>query len=316
MYNLIEYSDNYAKVSGSLWQYFRDDADDNDDMDESKSFKSKIKITGKTPNNGNEKDVEIMVPLKYLSNFWRTLEMPLINCEVNLILTWSSTCVITSSNGDGTFAITDTKLYVPVVTLSTQENTKFHQQLKSGFKRVINWNKYLSKPELLAQSPNLNHLVEPSFQGVNRLFVLAFEGDAQRTSHEAYYLPNVEIKDYNIMINGENLFDQPIKNNKVTYENIRKIATGQGDDYTTGFLLDYSYFADTYKIIAVDLSTQQVLDADPRAIQQINFTANLDRTGNTRVSFILEEAKETILDFSQETVKVLQTCYRIFQDNF
>ena len=211
MYNLIEYSDNYAKTSGSLWQYFRDGPDDNDDMDESELFKSKIKITGKTPNNGNEKDVEIMVPQKYLSNFWRNLEMPLINCEVNLILTWSSTCVITVSNGAGTFAITDTKLYVHVVTLSTQENTKFLQQLKSGFKRVINWNKYLSKSELLAQNPNLNHLVEPSFQGVNRLFILAFEGDAQRTSHEAYYLPNVEIKDYNIMINGENFFDQPVK---------------------------------------------------------------------------------------------------------
>ena len=118
MYNLIEYSDNYAKTSGILWQYFRDKPDDNDDLDESESFKSKIKITGKTPNNGNEKDVEIMVSLKYLSNFWRTLEMPLINCEVNLILTWSSTCVITVSNGAGTFAITDTKLYVPVVTLS------------------------------------------------------------------------------------------------------------------------------------------------------------------------------------------------------
>ena len=252
-------------------------------MDESESFKPKIKITGKTPNNGNEKDVEIMVPLKYLSNFWRTLEMPLINCEVNLILTWSSTCAITVSNGAETFAITDTKLYILVVTLLTQENTKFLQQLKSGFKRVINWNKYLSKPELLVQNPNLNHLVEPSFQGVNRLFVLAFEGDAQRTSHETYYLPNVEIKEYSIMINGENFFDQPIKNNKVTYENIRKIATGKGDGYTTGCLLDYSYFADTYKMIAVDLSKQQALNADLRAIQQINFTANLDRAGNTRV---------------------------------
>ena len=97
------------------------------------------------------------------------------------------------------------------------------------------------------------------------------------------------------MINGENVFDQPVKNNKVTYENIRKIATGQGD--TTGCLLDYSYLMDTYKMIAVDLSKQQALDADPRAIQQINFTANLDRAGNTRVYFILEEAKETILDF-------------------
>ena len=139
-----------------------------------------------------------MVPLKYLSNFWRTLEMPLINCEVNLILTWSSTCVLIATvnpNQNAKFVITDTKLYVPVVTLSTQENTKFLQQLKSGFKRVINWNKYLSKPELLAQNPNLNHLVEPSFQGINRLFVLAFENnDDDRKSDEQYYPPTVEIK--------------------------------------------------------------------------------------------------------------------------
>ena len=211
----------------------------------------------------------------------------------------------TDSNGAGTFAITDTKLYVHVVTLSTQENTKLLQQLKSGFKRVINWNKYLLKPESFRRNANLNYLVELSFQGINRLFVLAFEGDTQRISHSGYYLPNDEIKDYNIMINGENFFDQPIKNNKVTHENIRKIATGQGDDYTTGCLLDYSYFMDTYKMIAVDLSKQQALDADPRAIQKINFAANLDRAGNTRVYFFLEETKETILDFSQGTAKVL-----------
>ena len=107
------------------------------------------------------------------------------------------------------------------------------------------------------------------------------------------------------MINGEKFFDQPIKNNKVTYENVRTIATGQGDDYTTGCLLDYPYFKDSYKMIAVDLSKQQVLDADPRANQQINFTADLDRTGNIRIYFILEEAKETKLDFSQGTAKVL-----------
>ena len=191
------------------------------------------------------------------------------------------------------------------MTLSTQENTKLLQQLKSVFKRVINWNKYYSKPELIRQNPNLNHLVEPSFQGINRFFVLAFEDETQRTSHPDYYLPNVEIKDYNIMINGVNVFDKPIKNNKITYENMRKIATGEGDDYTTGCLLDYTYFKDNYKMIAVDLSKQQVLDADPTAIQQTNFTANLDRVGHTRIYFILEEAKETILDFSQGTVKVL-----------
>ena len=200
------------------------------------SFKSKIKITGKTPNNGNEKDVQITVPLKYLSNFWRSLEMPVINCEVSLNLIRSSTSVITNSTGAGTFEITDTKLYVPVVTLSTQYNAKLLKQLKSGFKRVVNWNKYVSKPELLAQNPNLLHFVKRSFQGVNRLFVLAFENDIQRTSHSGYYLPNVEIKNYNVMINGENFFDQPIKYNEATYENIIKIATGQGGDYTTNCL--------------------------------------------------------------------------------
>ena len=163
-------------------QYFRDEP--NDDIEDSESFKSKIKITGKARDDDNEKDVEIMVTLKYLSNFWRTLEMPLINCEVNLILKWSSTYVITDSNGAGTFAITDTKLYVPVVALSTQENTKLLQQLKSGFKRVINWDKYLSKQKSFRINANLNYLVEPSFQGIN-----------------------VEIKGYSIMINGENFFD-------------------------------------------------------------------------------------------------------------
>ena len=142
-------------------------------------------------------------------------------------------------------------------------------------------------------------------QGVNRLFVLAFENDDQRTSNKRYYTPNVEIKDYNVMIDGKNFFDQPVRNDKVTYENIRKIAIGQGDDYTTGCLLDYTYFKKYYKMIAIDLSKQQVLDADPKAIQQINFTTNLDRAGNTRFYFILEETKETVFEFSQGTVKFL-----------
>ena len=135
MYNLIEYSDNYSKISGRLWQYYKDDPNDN--LANSESFKSKVKITGKTPNNGNTKDVEIIVPLKYLSNFWRTLEMPLINCEVNLILSWSKDCVITNSTCEGKFAITETKLYVSVVTLSTKDNEELLQQLKSGFKKQL-----------------------------------------------------------------------------------------------------------------------------------------------------------------------------------
>ena len=144
--------------------------------------------------------------------------MPLINSEVELILTWSAGCVIIYTgvaNQNPIFTITETNLYVPVVTLSTQDNAKLLPQVKSGFKRRISWNKYLAKPELLAQNANLNHLIEPSFQGINRLFILAFENDVQRTSNRRYYFPNVEIKDYNVMIDGKSLFDQPVKNDKV-----------------------------------------------------------------------------------------------------
>ena len=123
--------------------------------------KGTITITG---NNGNIKDAEIIIPLKYLSNFWRTLEMPLINCEVNLILTWSKDCGITNFEGSGKSKITETKLYVPVVTLATQDNAKLLQQLKSGFKRTVNWNKYESSPKTYAQNRYLNDLINPSFQ--------------------------------------------------------------------------------------------------------------------------------------------------------
>ena len=144
--------------------------------------------------------------------------MPFINCEVNPILTLSVNCVIVSTNvanQGATFAITETKLYVTVLT-----------ELKLSFKRTIMQNKYFSKLELLAQNPNINYLVEPSFLGINRLFVLAFENDTKRTSIKKYYLPNVEMKDYNVMIDGKIFFDKQIKNDKITYENIRKISIG------------------------------------------------------------------------------------------
>ena len=139
MYNLIEYSDNYSKTSGSLGQYYNDEP--NDDLANSESFKSKVKITGNTPANLNTIVVEIIVLLKYLTSFWKTLEMPLINCDVDLSLTWSKDCVITNSTGAGKFEIKETKLYVSVVILSTQNNAKLLQQLKSGFRRTVNWNK-------------------------------------------------------------------------------------------------------------------------------------------------------------------------------
>ena len=211
MYNLVEYRDNYSEIAGSFWQYCKDipavnnncDIVDFNGANAADSFNFKAKITSQTDDDGEINNVEIMVPLRYSSNLWRTLEMLLINCEVNLTWTWSTNCVIVytnNSNQGATSKITETSLYVPVVTLSVQDNAKLLSQLKSGFKRTVSWNKYLSKPELLRRNPNLNHLVEPSFQDVNRRFVLAFENDVQKTGNKRYYLPNVEIKDYNVSI--------------------------------------------------------------------------------------------------------------------
>ena len=174
-------------------------------------LKLKKQRAGKTGNNGT-KNVEILVLLKYLSN-WRTL----INCEINLDLNWSENCIIVATNvaaQSTTFSITDTKLYVPVATLSTQDNAKLLEQLKSGFKRKINWNKH--QPKVSAERINqyLDLLIGPSFHGVNRLFVLPFENEAQQTSYKRYYLPTREIKNCNVIIYGQNVFDQPIRNNK------------------------------------------------------------------------------------------------------
>ena len=131
----------------------------------------------------------------------------------------------------------------------------------------------------------LDFLIDRSFQGVNRLFVLPGKDDDSRESHKQYYLPTVEGKNYNVMIDGRSFFDQPIENDLKIYDNIRKIATDQGDDYTTGCLLDYPYFKKYCQLIATELSKQQKLDADPKAIQQINFTGNLDRTEGTTMFF-------------------------------
>ena len=207
--------------------------------------------------------------IKISSNFCRTLEMPLINCEINLELDWSKECVIVADNADQetTFSITDTKLYVPVVTLSIPDNAKLLKQLKSGFKRTINWNKYQSKISAERRNQYLDYLIDPSFQGVKRLFVLSFQDEAQQTSYKQHCFPTVEMKDYNFMIDGENFFDQQVQNNLRAYYSVRKIATGEGDDYTNGCLLDYDYFKNYCKMISIDLSKQEALDADPKAIQ-------------------------------------------------
>ena len=188
--------------------------------------------------------------------------MPWIICEINLILTWSQNCVLSVSavNHATTFAIIHTKIYVPVVTLSTRN------------KRTIYWNKNQSKTTT-HKAPNqyLGYLIDPNFQGVNRFFALPFNADDRRIGHSRYYYPTAKVKDYNVLIEGKNFFDQPIKSYIKTSKNIQKNATGQGDDYTTGCLLDYNYFRKHYKTIAIDLSKHQALDGNPKAMQEINF---------------------------------------------
>ena len=182
----------------------------------------------------------MLLPLKYLSSFRKILEMSLTNCQINLILTSSAKCVLSNYAKTTTFPTTNTKLCVPAVTLSALDNTKLFEQLKSGFKGTVQWNKY--QPKVSPEIPNqyLDFLTDPSFQRVNRIFPLSFENDGDRVVHTKYYLAKVEIKDCNVMIDGKNTYDQPVRNNIRTYDNIRKNATGQGDDYTTVYLLDYS----------------------------------------------------------------------------
>ena len=154
------------------------------------------------------------MPLKHLRNFWNNLNIPLVNCEVSLALSWSATCVITSmkkrilvagqpnrddSPTNATFKVTDTKLYVPVVTLSVENDNKHLEQLKTGFKRAIKRKKYRSEMSNQTINNNLNYLIDPTFTNVNRLFVLSFENEADRTSFSKYYVPKVEIKDFNVL---------------------------------------------------------------------------------------------------------------------
>ena len=197
--------------------------------------------------------------------------MPLINCEIYLTLNWSENCVITRmekriivntrrdvSPTGATFKITGTKLYVSVVTLSTKNNNNFLEQLKSGFKRTIKWNRYKSEMTNQTKTNHLNNLIDPTFTKVNRLFVLSFENEEDRTSFWKYYVPKVGIKDFNVLINGKSCFDVPVKNKEKAYE--KNMSISKNNDYTTGNLLDYEYFSKHYKLIAIDLNKQTELE--------------------------------------------------------
>ena len=189
-----------------------------------------------------------------------------------------SNCVLSNLDGNSTFTITDAKLYVLVVTLSIEDNAKLSKLLSEGFKRSVYWNKYKVIPnKTYDENDYIKKLLDASYQGVKRLFVLAYRdrGGANRVtanSYRRYFLSRIKIGNYNIEIDGRNFYDQPINDLIKQYDEVRKISTGQGDDYTTGCLLDFAYFEKNYRLIAVDLIKQKALDADPRAIQQIIFT--------------------------------------------
>ena len=254
MYSLIEYSKNYGKTTSSLWNYYRDEPNDfpannynTNSITNSESFKYKSSITGKDQMQTKKtvkalsketqilkKNLKIIVPLKHLSIFRRTLDMPLINCEVSLTLVWSDNCVITTQ-ADITALILQhklkeqlkeitqqnqqkmlqqmqhLKLYVPVVTLSTENDKRLLEQLRTGFKRIIKWNKYRSETTNQAKNSNLNYLNDSIFTKVNRLFVLSFENENDRTSFSKYYVLNVQIEEFNVLIDGKSFFDMAKK---------------------------------------------------------------------------------------------------------
>ena len=170
-------------------------------------------------------------------------------------------------------------MYVPIVTLSSKDYAKLEKLLEGGFNRHVYWYEYQTKIETRnLDNSNLRRFpLDASFQGVRTLFVLVFDNTGsgakkvERNSHTKYFLPRVNITNYNVLIDGRNFYDQPINDRIKQYDKIRKIATGQGDDYATGCLLDFQYFKDHSNLVAIDLSKQKELDADSRAVQQIEF---------------------------------------------
>ena len=252
MHNLLEYSKNYRKTTGSLWNYYRDESSSSVDANnithsildsESFDYKANFMENGVTHNNLTKNDVKVVVPLKHLSNFLRILNIPLINYEVELMLTWFKNCVlINKSTRDAgyrenpivyeidnpentTFEITDIKLYIPIVTLSKENGIKLLEQLKSGFKRTIQWNKYRSQMTIQPKNNNLNYLIVPTFMNVNRLFVLSFprnNNTDSRYSFSNYYVPKVRINDFNVLIDGKSFFDLSVKNEEEAYEKLLK----------------------------------------------------------------------------------------------
>ena len=218
--------------------------------------------------------------------------------------------VLSTDAGDAVFIINDTKMYVSVVTLSKEDNKDFIEQQNKEFQRSLYWNEYkINELNVTVNNENPANTVryinlDPSFQGVNRLFVMAYNSvndQPTRNGQRKYYLPRIDLNKYIVIIDGRNFYDNPIENNIEKYRELKKVMIGKGEDYTTGSLLDFNYF-DKHKLVAVDLSKQKELDTDRRAIQQTEFKYMIGTS--SIVYWVLEKSNETILEFYKGTVKV------------
>ena len=318
--NMLEYSDNYADTTGSLYQYKRPEQRDNNDNVVNlgtalSSFKYQSGFVQKqltTPNSESVptntdsnfanahsiwKNIKIVVPLKYISNFCRNLELPLINTKYS---------VLCNQNQNSKFQITKCELHISIVALNTENNNMLSELLSKGFERTVVWNEYKSKRERVTIPQNDNMFgrttLDVIFQGVSKLFAAAYQtDDIERNantgeSRRRYYLPRAEIKDYNVLIDGRNFYDQNLNRSIVRYIEILKMTTGRSEDHSTGCLLDYDYYIKDFTIVGVDVSHQAVLDSDPKINQQIEFVYKLP-SGNSDINYDL-------LIFSEGTVKV------------
>ena len=238
--------------------------------------------------------------------------MPLINCKIYLKLNWIEDCIFSSAGHIAKFAITDAKLHFPIVTLSTKDTVNLTKQLNEGFKWSVYWNSYEAKSaKVIEQGKKLYELLNALFQGAKGLFVPAYfiadggNGEAAIKDNRKYFLPRGKIKNYNVLIDGRNVYDQQINDTIKQYDEVKKVSTGYGDDYTTGCLLDYGYFKDNYRLIAVDLSKQKALDADLRVIQQIVFQGIVKGNAGTKVRLytILSNQKKQCYNFPREQQK-------------
>ena len=331
MYSLLNYSKNFRKTTGSFWNYYSDMPKSeylgNNErtrvfypISGSESFDYETKLVGTLPDGEDElENIKIVVPLKNLNSFIFNLNFLMINSEIELILKWSQNCVLTEKAereekvatknpvqprmpavnvpSDLKFNITDCKLYVPVVGLQEKYRNKLYEDLKTGIDIDFEWPRFRTQIINQPATNNLNFLIDPTFNNVNRLFVLAFPNEEDRSSFSKHNTPTVEIKDYNFLTDLQPFYDMPIKNKEQTYKAITELL--DYDNYTTGNSLTYDYFCNTYKLIAIDLSKQN----SELGNQQINFTGKLEQ--DATIFFITEELVNAGINFKQNSLAIV-----------